>query len=72
MSILSFIYDLIFGPLILLFDAVYSIMFRMLNNEGASIIALSLAINLLTVDFYRIIFINMHGSVINDCAVNIK
>ncbi|MBQ1397687.1 MAG: YidC/Oxa1 family membrane protein insertase [Clostridia bacterium] len=53
MSILSFIYDLIFGPLILLFDAVYSIMFRMLNNEGASIIALSLAINLLILPLYR-------------------
>ena len=33
-------------------------------------IQLGLAIDLLTVNFYRIIFINMHGSVINDCAVN--
>ena len=53
MSILTFIYDLIFGPLILLFDLVYSVMFRMLNNEGASIIALSLAINLLILPLYR-------------------
>ena len=53
MNILTFLYDLILGPLILLFDFIFSVMFRMLNNEGAAIIALSLAINLLILPLYR-------------------
>ena len=53
MSILSFLYNLILGSLVLLFDAVYAIMYRMTSNEGLAIVALSLAINLLILPLYR-------------------
>ena len=53
MSFFTFLYNLILGPLVLLFDTVYAIMYRMTGNEGLSIIALSLAINLLILPLYR-------------------
>ena len=53
MSFFGFIYKLILGPLILLFDVVYAFMFRMTKNEGVAIIALSLAINFLILPLYR-------------------
>ena len=53
MSFFSFLYNLILGPLVLLFDIVYAFMFRMTKKEGLAIIALSLAINLLILPLYR-------------------
>ena len=53
MNFLSFIYNIIFGPLVLLFDIVYALMYRMTDNEGLSIIALSLVINILILPLYR-------------------
>ncbi|MBQ9900887.1 MAG: membrane protein insertase YidC [Clostridia bacterium] len=53
MSFFSFLYNLVLGPLILLFDVVYAIMLRMTKKEGLAIIALSLAINFLILPLYR-------------------
>ena len=53
MSFFSLLYNLLFGPLELLFDAVYAFMFRVAKNEGVAIIALSLAINFLILPLYR-------------------
>lgn len=53
MSFFAFLYKLILGPLILLFDVLYAFMFRMTKKEGLAIIALSLAINLLILPLYR-------------------
>ena len=53
MSFLTLLYNLILGPLVLLFDAVYAMMYRMTSNEGLAIIALSLAINFLILPLYR-------------------
>ena len=53
MSFFTILYNLILGPLVLLFDAVYAMMYRMTDNEGLSIIALSLAINFLILPLYR-------------------
>ena len=53
MSFFSFLYNLVLGPLIILFDVVYAIMFRVTKKEGLAIIALSLAINFLILPLYR-------------------
>ena len=53
MSFFSLLYQLLFGPLELLFDAVYAFMFRVTKNEGVAIVALSLAINFLILPLYR-------------------
>lgn len=47
MIILNSLYQMIIGPLKLLFEAVFSVVFLMTNNAGISIIALSLVINIL-------------------------
>ena len=53
MAIFTVLYDLIIEPLWLLFDVVYAYMLRFTDNEGIAIIALSLAINFLTLPLYR-------------------
>ena len=53
MGFFSFLYNLVLGPLIILFDVVYAIMFRVTKQEGLAIIALSLAINFLILPLYR-------------------
>ncbi len=51
--ILDILYRLILGPLELLFDAVYTVGYRITLNPGLSIILLSLMINLLVLPLYR-------------------
>ena len=53
MTIASMLYQLILGPLILLFDVICSSAYRMTRNLGVSIVFLSLAINLLVLPLYR-------------------
>ena len=53
MSILSFIYDLIIGPIIMLFDTIFSLFYTATIRVGASIIALSIVVNLLVLPLYR-------------------
>ena len=53
MGFFSALYDLIVGPLWLLFDVVYAYMLRFTTNEGVAIIALSLTINILILPLYR-------------------
>ena len=53
MSILSFAYDLIIGPIVLLFDTIFSLFYTATVHVGISIIALSIAVNLLVLPLYR-------------------
>ena len=53
MSFFTLLYELIMGPLEMIFDVVYAVMFRMTNNAGLSIIALSLVINFLVLPLYK-------------------
>ena len=53
MSFFSSLYQLLIGPLELLFDILYSLSFRMLNNQGLAIIVLSLGMNFLVLPLYR-------------------
>ena len=53
MSILSGLYTLIFSPLELLFEVVFTIANRLIGNAGLSIIFLSLAINFLVLPLYK-------------------
>ena len=53
MSVLSGLYTLIFAPLELLFEVVFSIANRIIGNEGLSIIFLSLAVNFLVLPLYK-------------------
>lgn len=51
--ILDILHRLIFGPLELLFDTVYTVGYRITGNSGLSIILLSLVMNLLMLPLYR-------------------
>ena len=53
MSFLSGLYTLIFSPLELLFEVVFTIANRLIGNAGLSIIFLSLAINFLVLPLYK-------------------
>ncbi|SCY09423.1 membrane protein insertase, YidC/Oxa1 family, C-terminal domain-containing protein [Lachnospiraceae bacterium XBB2008] len=53
MSITESLYQLILGPLELIFDVTYALGYRITINPGLSIIFLSLVINLLVFPFYR-------------------
>lgn len=53
MSLFTLLHELILGPLELLFDVVYAIMYRITDNAGLSIIALSLVINFMVLPLYR-------------------
>ena len=53
MSVFSGLYTLIFAPLELLFEVVFSIANRIIGNEGLSIIFLSLAVNFLVLPLYK-------------------
>ena len=47
------LHKLILGPLELLFDAVYTVSYRITGSPGGSIILLSLAVNLLLLPLFR-------------------
>lgn len=53
MDILTFLYDLIIGPIVLLFDIIFSVFYTATYRVGASIVALSIAVNLLVLPLYR-------------------
>ena len=53
MSILNWIYTLLIGPLQLLFEMIFSLVYRHFNNPGISIIFLSLIVNLLVLPLYN-------------------
>ncbi|MBO6214524.1 MAG: membrane protein insertase YidC [Lachnospiraceae bacterium] len=53
MSIFTALYTILITPLSLFFEVVYAIAYRVLNNPGLSIIALSLAMNFLVLPLYR-------------------
>ena len=53
MSFLSMVYNLLMGPIEILFDVVYAVMYRITENKGLAIVALSLAINFLVLPLYR-------------------
>ena len=50
---MSFLYNLIIQPLIMIYDVLFSMFYGMLENTVASIIALSIMINLLVLPLYR-------------------
>ncbi len=53
MSILTFLYNLILGPLVLLFDVIFTIFQHVTMNKGLSIVFLSLSVNFLILPLYR-------------------
>ena len=53
MSFFDFIYQMIIGPLQLLFDAVFSRVLSILQNPGLTLIVLSITVNLLALPLYR-------------------
>ena len=53
MSFFSSLYQLLIGPLELLFDMLYSLSFRILGNQGLAIVVLSLGMNFLVLPLYR-------------------
>jgi len=53
MTIWSMFYKLFVGPLELLFEVIYALVYRHLHNAGLSIIFLSLAVNFLILPLYR-------------------
>ena len=52
-SILSLIYQLIIGPLVLLFEFVFSVSYSHIDNPGICIIILSIVMNLMALPLYR-------------------
>ena len=50
---MSFLYNLIIQPLILIYDVLFSLLYEMLENPLSSVIALSIVINLLVLPLYR-------------------
>ena len=50
---MSFLYNLIIQPLIMVYDVLFSMFYGMLGNTVASIFALSIVINLLVLPLYR-------------------
>ena len=53
MSVLDMIGSLLIGPLKLLFEVIFSVALRVIENPGLSIIVLSLAMNILVLPLYR-------------------
>ena len=53
MSLFSSVFEMVMGPLLLLFDVIYAVIYRLTSNEGLSIIALSLTINFLILPLYK-------------------
>ena len=53
MSVLDMIGSLLIGPLKLLFEVIFSVALRLIENPGLSIIVLSLAMNILVLPLYR-------------------
>lgn len=53
MSVLDMIGSLLIGPLKLLFEVIFSLALRVIENPGLSIIVLSLAMNILVLPLYR-------------------
>ena len=52
MTVSSFFYQLLIGPIEIIFETVYGFSLNILENYGLSIIVLSLAMNLLLLPFY--------------------
>ena len=50
---LDALYDLIIGPLILVIEISFSILWRLLNDEGLAVVGLSIVVSLLTLPLYR-------------------
>ena len=50
---MSVLYNMIVGPLKLIFEIIYSIAFRVVRNPGLSIVFLSLAVNILVLPMYN-------------------
>ena len=50
---MSFLYDLIIQPLVVVLDAIFSLAYGMLENTVASLCALSIVVNLLVLPLYR-------------------
>ena len=46
-------YQLLIGPLELLFEVIFSLAYRMLESPGLTIVFLSLAVNFLVLPLYR-------------------
>ena len=53
MSVFSALYQLLIRPLELMFDVLFSLSFRILGNQGLSILVLSLCMNFLVLPLYR-------------------
>ena len=53
MSFLSFLYNLLITPLMLLFEVIFTIADRLIGNAGLSIIVLSIAVNFLVLPLYK-------------------
>ena len=53
MKLQSMLYQLIIGPLALVFDMIYAIALRITTNPGLAIVFLSLTMNLLVLPLYR-------------------
>ena len=53
MKVQSMLYQLIIGPLALVFDMIYAIALRITTNPGLAIVFLSLTMNLLVLPLYR-------------------
>ena len=53
MSIVTAVYTMIIGPLELIFEVVFAIANRIINNPGLSIVFLSVTMNLLVLPLYR-------------------
>ena len=49
---LDALYDLIIGPLILVIEISFSILWRLLNDEGLAVVGLSIVVSLLTLPLY--------------------
>lgn len=53
MSILSILYTILIGPLQLLFEAIFTVALRVLDNPGLAVIVLSILMNILVLPLYR-------------------
>lgn len=53
MSIFTMIYNILIGPLQLVFEIIFSLAYRLLDHAGLSIIALSLMMNILILPLYK-------------------
>ena len=50
---MSFLYDLIIQPLVVVIDAIFSLAYGMFENTVASLFVLSIVVNLLVLPLYR-------------------